>query len=39
MDKRKHISIIILVLLKDSADDDHRMSPQNVNNDLPAKLG
>ena len=27
------------VLLEDAANDDHRMSPHNVNHDLPAKLG
>ena len=27
------------VLLEDSADDDHRMGPHNVNDDTPAKLG
>lgn len=27
------------VLLENAANDDHRMSPHNVNNDIPAKLG
>ena len=27
------------VLLQDAADDDHRMGPHNVHDDLPAKLG
>jgi hypothetical protein len=27
------------VLLEDSADDDHRMGPHDVDHDLPAKLG
>jgi hypothetical protein len=27
------------VLLEDAADDDHRMGPHNVHDDLPAKLG
>jgi hypothetical protein len=27
------------VLLKDAADDDHRMGPHNVHDDIPAKLG
>ena len=27
------------VLLKDAADDDHRMGPHNIDDDLPAKLG
>ena len=27
------------VLLEDSADDDHRVGPHDVDDDLPAKLG
>jgi hypothetical protein len=27
------------VLLEDAADDDHRVGPHDVDNDLPAKLG
>ena len=27
------------VLLEDAANDGHRMSPDNVNNGVPAKLG
>ena len=27
------------VLLEDAADDDHRVGPHNVHNDIPAKLG
>ena len=27
------------VLLKNTSNDDHRMSPHNINNDIPAKLG
>ena len=27
------------ILLEDAANDDHRMGPHNVNNDVPAKLG
>ena len=27
------------VLLEDAANDDHRMGPHNVNDDIPAKLG
>jgi hypothetical protein len=27
------------ILLKDAANDDHRMGPHDVNDDIPAKLG